>query len=381
MGEVIPSIASPLDALDLGVDPFCCAPSPTADNSYFSALAFFPLMGYTNRRSILITTSKTLVERVQGMSILEKVNPQPRLTVDQVRTVLEGIERRIFSHLEHLTRRVEQVEALIHQDRGPVAPTPDPSRDNSASLTPILRSLTARLAQVEDTLRAVQSHAVAASPAAAPTPNPTTPLTFPHAGQAPSGRTDQVRSAFHVLAQRFEALMQQAEQIDFQAHADGSRQRLKFPLLQRLDQIRDMSFSTLVNFNHAAHAAWPGSQADWLREALLPAIDAYRAGQALSSEFLARDDLKQDPRLLPLLKSWPGVYEAVADDVQRVLEKFQLIPIEPMRGERFDPHQHQALGLEKAEDMAPQRVARTARRGYRQQEGTVIRKADVMVSQ
>jgi len=131
------------------------------------------------------------------------------------------------------------------------------------------------------------------------------------------------------------------------------------------------------------HDAWLRAKADAdniRKRAQVDIANAHKyANESFSSELLAVKDsleaaLNVENTTLNNLKS--GV-ELTLKQLVSVFEKFSITEINPM-GEKFDPHQHQAMSMVEA-DAAPNTVIGVMQKGYKLND-RILRPALVMIS-
>lgn len=131
------------------------------------------------------------------------------------------------------------------------------------------------------------------------------------------------------------------------------------------------------------HDAWLRAKADAdniRKRAQVDIANAHKyANESFSSELLAVKDsleaaLNVENTTLDNLKS--GV-ELTLKQLVSVFEKFSITEINPM-GEKFDPHQHQAMSMVEA-DAAPNTVIGVMQKGYKLND-RILRPALVMIS-
>jgi molecular chaperone GrpE len=71
--------------------------------------------------------------------------------------------------------------------------------------------------------------------------------------------------------------------------------------------------------------------------------------------------------------------ELTLDIMNKLLEKNGVLPVDPKRGDIFDPMQHEAMSMRQDPDAAPNTVLQVLQKGYALH-GRVIRAAMVIVS-
>lgn len=98
-------------------------------------------------------------------------------------------------------------------------------------------------------------------------------------------------------------------------------------------------------------------------EALLPVLDSFEAGLAIQEA--TREQLREGS-------------EATLRQLQSALERNKVLAVNPAVGEKFDPHQHQAIAMVPAEQ-EPNTVVSVLQKGYTIAE-RVLRPAMVTVS-
>jgi molecular chaperone GrpE len=98
-------------------------------------------------------------------------------------------------------------------------------------------------------------------------------------------------------------------------------------------------------------------------ESMLAVADSLEAGLAIQEA--TREQLREGS-------------EATLKQLKSALERHKVVQIDPAAGSRFDPHQHQAIGVVSA-DQEPNTVVNVLQRGYLIAE-RVLRPALVMVT-
>jgi molecular chaperone GrpE len=166
----------------------------------------------------------------------------------------------------------------------------------------------------------------------------------------------------------------ETEEIDVRAGAPASSQATETSELQKLRNERDTLLDRLARlqaeFENARKRAAREQQefrdfatADAIK-ALLPALDSFeRALQAPANQ----------------LSEFKGGVELIYKQLQDALTKLGVRPV-PAKGERFDPHVHEAIEMVETSEVPDHQVVDELQRGYKLKD-RLLRPAMVKVAQ
>jgi hypothetical protein len=226
-------------------------------------------------------------------------------------------------------------------------------------------------------------------------PEPLRALFFPHAEGSPPGSAGEgppepillsagrLTAQFCELAHQFEQALRQGVQQELDGYASSPLARLRPALPGLLEDLRQHSLLALRAFRGAAEqtqreASLTPRREDWLRDVVLPALDAYFRGEAARDRLWA--ELTPEERGDPWLTALARIYARMQRAMEQFLNAAQLQRFVAKVGRPPDPAYHHCLGTEASSTVAHGGVTRTQRDGY-QTRGMLLRKAEVMVAE
>ncbi len=178
-----------------------------------------------------------------------------------------------------------------------------------------------------------------------------------------------------------ENLMDDAEIISDEKNSETTEPALDHPSHTELEE-------KLTLAEQKAHENWDKAKraeaelVNVIRRAENDVKNAHRYGveKLLNSLFPLMDSLEQ--ALLLAQNAGDAAMQEGLDLTMKLfldtLAKFDVVQLNPV-GEAFDPHQHEAMGMQEAPGVAPNQVTAVFQKGYRLSD-RVVRPARVMVS-
>ncbi len=153
-------------------------------------------------------------------------------------------------------------------------------------------------------------------------------------------------------------------------------------LLAEIEAVRQQAMENLDKFMRSK-----AETENVRRRAETDVANAHKyAIERFAVEMLAVKDSLERARSVPVQEGAPLVekmfegLDLTLKLMESIFHKFALFPVEPRKGDKFDPEKHQAMSMLESDELSPNQVVATVQKGYILND-RLLRPAMVIVSQ
>ena len=137
-------------------------------------------------------------------------------------------------------------------------------------------------------------------------------------------------------------------------------------LLAEIEAVRQQAMENLDKFMRSK-----AETENVRRRAETDVANAHKyAIERFAVEMLAVKDSLERARSVPVQEGAPLVekmfegLDLTLNLMESIFQKFALIPVEPQKGDKFDPEKHQAMSMLESDELSPNQVVATVQKGY-----------------